>query len=322
MKKEKNNGSSNNELRKLNEEKLNKLFVGNVIAQLKGFCATVENNNNMTEAADNMYSTEATISRQVKALEDQLGIKLFKKTGKKLQLTPDGERLYRLGLPKLKSMQALFMEFQNEKKNDEEKVINIAAHHVLLSHVLPKYIKEFRDRCPEVRIWLHNINRDEALEKMRNYEVDFAIYPYDEVPVEFESKILFSFKPYLMMNKNNPLAKKKEEDITLEDLLARNNLNLGKNMTMPLMKDIIKLRNLKTDINLINGSWEILKGLIKEDLGTTGVTSLYVDKNDKDLLFKDASHIFPNTEYKLVFLVRKHINVFVKTFLEVLNKKF
>ena len=121
----------------MKDSKLNELFTGNIITPLKGFCATVENDCNMTKTAEKMFSTEATISRQVKNLEEQLGIKLFEKIGKTLKITKDGERLYRLAIPKIKDMQNLFIEFQNEKKNEEEKIINIAAHHVILSHVLP-----------------------------------------------------------------------------------------------------------------------------------------------------------------------------------------
>ena len=88
----------------MKDSKLNELFTGNIITPLKGFCATVENDCNMTKTAEKMFSTEATISRQVKNLEEQLGIKLFEKIGKTLKITKDGERLYRLAIPKIKDI--------------------------------------------------------------------------------------------------------------------------------------------------------------------------------------------------------------------------
>lgn len=304
----------------MKDSKLNKLFTSNIITPLKGFCATVENDCNMTKTAEKMFSTEATISRQVKNLEEQLGIKLFEKIGKTLKITKDGERLYRLAIPKIKDMQNIFMEFQNEKKNEEEKIINIAAHHVILSHVLPKYLKKFRELHSDVKITLFNIDREEALEKMKKFEVDFAIYPYDDIPVEFESKKIFEFEPYIMMHKDNSLAKRKDNEILLEDILKNNNLNLGKGMTMPLIKDIITDKKMETDISLINGSWEILKGLIKENLGITGVAACYINTNDKELVYKNVFHILPNIIYKLVFYRNKHFNKFQIDILNILKE--
>lgn len=177
------------------EEKISQiLYKNNIIQPLKGFCATVEEGS-ITKAAEKIGLTQATITRQIQSLERELNINLFDRTKNSISLTADGERLYRLAIVRLKSMETLVSEFIKDKEENEIKTLNIASHHVALSHILPKYIREFRNIEPDVKINLYNINREEALEKLKNYEVDFALYPFDAVPVEFYSRTIFEYEP-------------------------------------------------------------------------------------------------------------------------------
>lgn len=170
----------------------------------------------------------------------------------------------------------------------------------------------------DVKITLFNIDREEALEKIKKFEVDFAIYPYDDIPVEFESKKIFEFEPYIMMHKNNKLAK--YNYFSIDDLTNEETLNLGKGMTMPIIKDLVKSKNNKTNIQLINGSWEILKGLIKENLGLTGIASCYINKDEKEIIYKNVSNILPNIVYELVFYRNRHFNQFQTDVLNILKE--
>lgn len=304
----------------MKDSKLNELFTGNIITPLKGFCATVENDCNMTKTAKKMFSTEATISRQVKNLEEQLGIKLFEKIGKTLKITKDGERLYRLAIPKIKDMQNLFMEFQNEKNKDEQKTLNIATNPVIFKKILP-FLHKFSCGFTNIKINISFLEQEKALKKLLDNEIDIFISSkenYENIKYGLSFVKMIDYIPYWVLYKNHPLANKKQllkEDIIKSDLLFNE-----ESITMPTFKSFILDNNLKSFISINNSDIDLWKILIKYEYGIALIFNTFLSKDDcSNFVLKNAENLFPKGEYGYYIKTINHKNV-LKDFCNILDQ--
>lgn len=297
------------------------LYKSNIIQPLKGFCNTVKYGS-IVKASEQIGLTQSTVTKQIQSLERDLNVKLFNRDGRKLIPTKDGLKLYELALPRIQAMENLFNQFLEERDEKELNTIRIAAHHVAISHILPDYIYKFQKNHTKTTFNIQNLEIEKATEMLHNQEIDFMLYPKGDVPVEFHFKEILSCDPYLIVNKNHPLTKKDDKEVTIDDFGKYNFIHLGSNITMPLFKDTVSEYNIGANIQLINGTWEIVKGFAKAKIGISGVASIYIEKDNPDLVFKNVSHIVPKINYGIMVNRRHHLKPKVKELIEIVKRDF
>ena len=127
------------------------------IARLKNFTEIVKNNFNISATAEKLYTSQPTLSKQMKMLEDELGLALFTRKGKNLVgLTPMGEQVMELA----KGVVAQVEQIGQLSLGDQlatSGVLRIATTHTQARYKLPAVITEFSRRYPEVAIQLHHL---------------------------------------------------------------------------------------------------------------------------------------------------------------------
>ncbi|MFC1659776.1 LysR family transcriptional regulator [Pseudomonadota bacterium] len=307
------------------EEKIEQiLYKSNIIQPLKGFCNTVQEGS-INKAAEKMSLTQSTVTKQIQALERDLQVQLFDRSGQSVVPTKEGKIFYELVLPKLQAFENLFEQFLGKRNKEEIDVISIAAHHVAMSHVLPNYIHKYQTlntKNKKIEFLLHNISRSDAFKLLDEKKIDFMLYPRGDVPIKFYFREIMSYEPVLILYKDHPLAKKKSKRITFEDMAKSNFIHLGTNITIPMFKEVAVNYNIKSNITLINGTWEIVKGLTKARVGISGIASLYVEKDDASIVYKNISHILPKLEYGIMINKSHKLKPFVKKFIEVVKSDF
>ena len=89
-----------------------------LLQRIKYFVTAAECNS-FTEAAELCYISQSAISQQITALEDELGIKLYKRSGRKFELTPAGEYFYKRGKVILEDVENLKAETARIGSDDE-----------------------------------------------------------------------------------------------------------------------------------------------------------------------------------------------------------
>jgi DNA-binding transcriptional LysR family regulator len=169
------------------------------------------------------------------------------------------------------------------------------VHHIFATRVLGKYIKQI-DK--DVKIFINDYPRDEAIKKVQSKELDFIIYPfYDSVP-SLTNRIIAKYKPLLVMNKNNPLASKSL--INPEDIATQNLIKIKKELIiLPLFNQFAEQYKWQSQIQFNTPDWALLTHLARNDLGVAVVSEICIE-GDSDLIFKDLSHIFPVIEYSII----------------------
>ncbi len=118
-----------------------------------------------SEAAAKIHVSQSAISHQVKSLEDELGVKLYERSGRGIVLTPEGERLEHYARVILHSVDDLMGEFA-ELSGRPHGSIRIAAFRGIATYQLPAIVQRFRERHPEVRLVISSETYDTEILKM------------------------------------------------------------------------------------------------------------------------------------------------------------
>ena len=125
------------------------------LQQLRYLCAIVDHGLNVSDAAEALFTSQPGISKQVRLLEDELGVSVFVRHGKRLSaLTPAGAAVVATARRALREVENL-KRVGAEYKSEDTGVLSIATTHTQARYVLPPVIRDFVARYPRVKVVLH-----------------------------------------------------------------------------------------------------------------------------------------------------------------------
>ena len=143
--------------------------------QLRSVRETVRRGFNLTDVAHALHTSQPGVSRQIRELEEELGIELFVRAGKRLTgLTEPGAHV-------LPIVERLLLECSNLKKASQEfmaqqnGLLSIAATHSQARYALPTAVQAFRAQFPNVKLHLHQGSPRQVAEMLLSGEVDVGI---------------------------------------------------------------------------------------------------------------------------------------------------
>ena len=186
-----------------------------LLKQMKYFI-TIVDCHSFTEAAELCYISQSAISQQMKALENELGVELFKRNNRQFTLTLAGEYFYRHG-------KELIEEIENIKKEtirrgeDQELSLKIGYLRCYGAQELHHAIAQFSKTYPEVAISITNGTHEELYELLKSHDVDLVISDQRRAFNNdyFNYELLYS-DCFIEISNLNPLSQK--DKLTKEDL--------------------------------------------------------------------------------------------------------
>ena len=195
--------------------------------QLKYFLA-VARCLSFTEAARSLFMTQPALSRQIQAMEEELGTRLFVREKKTLKLTPGGSVLYN-GLPDfLRQYEGLMSDARNANRGHEGRLRLGILDIYDISDLLPPVVSAFQKRYPQIRLTLERYSLGELPERLYDDRLDiictygFSLFDKpDLVTVN-----VHRFDSCIMLSREHPLADK--PDLKLEDLRQERFVQLGR----------------------------------------------------------------------------------------------
>lgn len=187
--------------------------------QLRIIRETVRQNFNLTEASAALYTSQSGVSKHIKDLEDELGVQLFVRKGKRLLgLTEPGQAL-------LSIVERMLIDADNIKRladnfnKVDEGTLTIATTHTQARYVLPPIVNAFKQLFPKVQLILQQASPVEIKELLLLGEADIGIATESITNEENLASIPFySWKHSLILPQNHPLSQMTAEQITLEKL--------------------------------------------------------------------------------------------------------
>ena len=291
----------------------------NRLKQLRAFCFAAKTGS-ISKAAEQLYLSQPSVSLQIQALERELNTMLFERRGPKIRLTPDGQALLEIATPMVEGMDSLRDTFAERCGDRNSGYLNIAAGESTLLYILPKYLKQFSDKYPGVRIRLHNVTGADGMAMLRADEADFAVGSMLDMPDDVSYFPVFEFNPTLITPLDHPLAK--QGRVTLEDI-AKYDLILPPRYlsTWGLVKSVFQQYNIQHKVALEAGGWAVIKKYVEMGLGISIVTDICLEENDK-LATISVKEYFPTRSYGIVLRRGKFIPAQAKRFIELLVPDF
>jgi DNA-binding transcriptional LysR family regulator len=175
--------------------------------QLKGFYQ-VAKLKSFTEAAQKLYLTQPAISLQVKALEEELGEKLFERVGRRIKLTHAGEILFRLAeeiVGKLDEVRSVMEELHTLERGR----FVLGTSDTTSLYFIPDLVKEFSRAHPNIELLLVNRISQEIVRRVVECEVDLGIVSLPVTEPRLEVVPLIRHPLVCIVAADHPLASRK-----------------------------------------------------------------------------------------------------------------
>ena len=273
----------------------------------------VAKNESITRAANELNISQPAISKQIKVLEEQIGIELFTRKRDGVSLTEAGEKIYN----KIKNAMDLIYSAEDDLKslnNLESGSINIGASKTIIHEYLMPYIKEFYKEHPNINIRIFTDKTSELIKKAKMGLVDiiFTNMPYN-VPTNFEVIKVMELHDCLVANesfnylKNRIITKKELENLPL--------LILTKGATTRIrLDDYCTENNIKLKPEMEFGSNTLIKEFTIAGFGIGMLTKEHVKPElDSNELFELKIELPLKEKYLGMIYNKDNINLITKT---------
>jgi len=264
------------------------------LQQLRYLAAIVENDLNITAAAERMHTSQPGVSKQLKQLEDELGFPIFLRQGRTLtRITPAGKKVVERAQKILKEVQSI-KRMADEQKDGGLGSLSIGTTHTQARYVLPPVIRQFRERYPNVELHLHQGTSEQIADMAARDRIDFAINTGSQEL--FTNLVLlpcYRWHRRLVVPHGHPIANVAK--ITVETLAKYPIVTYVFGYTGPSSLQQIFARAGKTpNVALTARDADVIKTYVRLGLGVGLVASMAIDPHeDADLVSIDASHLFP-----------------------------
>jgi DNA-binding transcriptional LysR family regulator len=286
------------------------------LRQLQTF-ETLVRQRSFSLTAQEMYVSQPTVSKQIKALQEEIGLPLIEQIGKKIYLTEAGELLYETCKTWLKNWDQFEQTLANMKGMTTGR-LRIATV-TTTKYFLPKLIGQFCQHYPGVDVRLEILNRERVMDSLERNEDDVYIMG---VPPENREILAYPFlaNSLLMIAAlNHPLAQRKAipiEDVLDEPFILR---EPGSGTRLQIEK-IFAQSNQKPNIRLEMGSNEAIKQAVAGGLGLSILSSstLIHEQKDNELAILDVQGFPIKRNWYWVQHKDKTLPVIAKTFYDFL----
>ena len=189
----------------------------NRLRQLRAFCRVAEMGS-ITKASEALHLTQSLVSLDVRHLEREFETALFDRTKRKIGLSPAGERLYKLAEPLVRRMDALSAISVEEIGDVVSRRIHFGATQAVAAFVLPKYLRRFQKRYPEMRLRVSVCRVRDGVKRIRDDDLEF-LFGADATSLMNEDDMVYHHAAWydhvLITAPDHPLAGR--ESVSLEE---------------------------------------------------------------------------------------------------------
>lgn len=286
------------------------------LQQLRYIWEVARHDLNVSVTAQSLYTSQPGISKQIRLLEDELGVEIFSRSGKHLtRITPAGEAILRIAgeiLRKVDSIKQVAQEFSDEHKGS----LSIATTHTQARYALPPVISEFIRRYPDVSLHMHQGTPIQISEMAADGTVDFAVAT--EALELFGDLIMmpcYVWNRAVVVRKNHPLAQ--VSHLTLEELSKQPLVTYTFGFTgRSKLDDAFINAGLTPRVVFTATDADVIKTYVKLGLGVGIIARMACRDLDPDLVALDASHLFEPSITKIGFRRGTFLRGFMYDFIE------
>ncbi len=267
------------------------------LQQLRYIWEVAHHDLNVSATAQSLYTSQPGISKQIRLLEDELGVEIFARSGKHLtHVTPVGQTIIQQAgeiLRKVESIKQAAHEFRDEKSGS----LSIATTHTQARYALPNVISDFIGRYPDVSLHMHQGSPVQIAELAANGEVDFAIATEGlDLFGDLVMLPCYNWNRSIVVPKDHPLAGMSQ--VSLKDVAEHPIVTYVFGFTgRSKLDDAFHSQGLEPKVVFTATDADVIKTYVRLGLGIGIIADMAHDlEEDPDLVALDASHLFsPST---------------------------
>ncbi len=295
------------------------------LQQLRYIVEVLNNNLNVSATAENLFTSQPGISKQVRMLEDELGIQIFGRSGKHLtHVTPAGQEVINIARDILSKVEGIKSVAREYTQPDEGK-LRIATTHTQARYALPEVIKGFIDKYPKVSLHMYQGTPVQISDAAAKGDADFAIAT-ESLHLYNDLVMLpcYYWNRSIIVRKDHPLANKR--DISIQDIAQYSLVTYVFGFTGRSELDkAFNNAGCEPKIVFTATDADVIKTYVRLGIGIGVVASMAIDANiDSDLVVLDASHLFNASTTKIGFrrgtFLRGYMIDFIERFAPHLNR--
>ena len=279
------------------------------ITQLQYVLAVAEYKN-FTLAAEKCFVTQPTLSMQIQKVEEELGIQIFDRTKKPIQMTEIGQKIVNQAKNIVNEADRIH-DIVHQQKGFIGGEFRLGIIPTIMPTLLPMFLNNFIKKYPKVKLIIEELHTEDIIFKLNNGHLDAAIAatPLNEEKIK---EIVLYFEPFVAyIPENHGVFNKKEieiSDLNLDEILLLQDGHCFRDSILNLCKNDKNLEN--NHFKIESGSFETLIKLADEGLGTTLLPYLHtLDLKEKDQVklrhfvepkpAREVSLIYPKNELKI-----------------------
>lgn len=286
------------------------------LQQLRFILEVAHSNCNISRAAQSLYTSQPGISKQIRALEQELGTDIFVRNGKHLsKLTPAGEKIIAAAgevLNKVSAIQSIAQEFAAEGHGS----LNIATTHTQSRYILPQVIKSFINDYPDVSLHMHQGTPMQISQMASDGTADFAIATEAlELFTDLVMMPCFHWNRAILVPRDHPLCQ--ESKITLASVAAFPIVTYVYGFTgRSKLDEAFQKANLEPKVVFTAVDADVIKTYVRLGLGIGILASMAIEERDEDLVSIDASHLFDYSTTSIGFQRETYLRSYMYDFIE------
>ena len=287
------------------------------LQQLKYIWEVAHHDLNVSATAQSLFTSQPGISKQIRLLEDELGVEVFARSGKHLtHITPAGQIIIDQAgeiLRRVESIKQVAQEFSNERSGS----LSIATTHTQARYALPSTIRSFMESYPEVSLHMHQGTPMQIAELAANGEVDFAIAT--EAMEHFTDLVMlpcYNWNRCIVVPRNHPLAKK--PDLSLKEVGEYPIVTYVFGFTGRSKLDEAFIRaGVEPRVIFTATDADVIKTYVRLGLGIGIIAHMAYDEvQDADLMVREADHLFDHSTTMIGFRRGTFLRGYMYEFME------
>ena len=290
------------------------------LQQLRFLNEIVRQGLNISDAAGALYTSQPGISKQIKLLEEELGIEIFVRNGKRIvAITEPGKAVLDISrrmLHDVDNLKQVGQEFHAQGSGH----LTIATTHTQARYALPPVVKQFIKRYPGVKLGLHQGSPTQIAEQVLSGEADIGIATeslslYDELVTlpcyEWNHCVITPPNHPLLAEKKLTLAKIAQYPIITYDFAfaGRNKINAA-----------FEAASIQPNIALTAIDADVIKTYVELGLGIGILAKMaFIPERDKHLRMLDAAHLFKPSTTRIALRKNEYLRGYTYDFIELFS---